>query len=802
MFKVLPSLCAALGTILFTITVISPDAMAQSPAQLTIAVTDEGGQPLANVDVIMSQPNVERTLKSGTDGRAQLSNLALGEWTLTVKADGFASTKRPVVVQGAPVSISVMLQKPVMQMKINVEGRANEEAMRLNSTATGGTYLDVPVRQLPATLNVITQDLIQERGVTNALDALELAPGIVTWADTGWIPGIDARGFSSTDAGIQVMLDGVRHNTVPQSGRSMDAFMIDRVEVLKGPASLLYGEGSIGSAVNYVMKKPRADRAFDTLLSYGSFGLSRVGLGANVPLRRDLTARLDLSYSNGGGYVQRSGNRMRAINGQARWSPLENVTFDAMAVVQQDTAAAYYGTPLSNSRWDPNGKYIQLSSTSFLDDRMRFTNYNIQDELNKGHNNRARVDTEIQLPSGWRLRNSAGVSTQRIDNRSYESYGFNNTTHRVTVGGYFLAKRDDVVVTEQLDVRKSFSVLGRVVSFVAGGSIQDNNQHRWGSPGGAPSFTNDPFNPAPLVDPNLQYVKTRDVYTVTKDLFIEGNIRLTKRLTVTGASRIDRISNHRFDEATRLETFKTYRPRTGRFGLIYSLFENIDMYVSNSRSVQPTTPLVSLTAAQTVFSLQPGRAWEGGVKATAFRGRLDTTFAIFSMNRKNMLTQTIVNDVRIQQQIGEQMSEGYEFSFQARPFRMFAVNGDLAYTNAEYVDFNENLGTGIVSRAGNDVPHTPAVVWNMTPIVRVGPVMFSMTVRNVGARWRDRANTIRLKAYTTLAANLSIVLPRGARLTLTGRNLSDELFIGRSTSESVARFAAPRNYSVQLTKTF
>jgi iron complex outermembrane receptor protein len=802
MFTFLRSRPAALLTLLVVITVMCVGAAAQNPAQLTIAVKDEGDLPLANAEVILSQPNIERTFKSGADGSAQISNLALGEWTLTVKAEGFSTAKRPVVVQGAPVSVTVMLQKPVLQLKINVEGKANEDAMRLDSTATGGTLLDVPVRELPATLNVVTQDLIQERGVANALDALELAPGIVTWTDSGFIPGIDARGFSSNDAGIQVMLDGVRHNTVPQSGRSMDAFMIDRVEILKGPASLLYGEGSVGSAVNYVMKKPKPELGFDTLLYYGSFGLSRVGLGANVPLRDDLTARLDLSYSNGGGYVQRTGNRMRTVNGQLRWSPLENLTIDAMGVVQQDTVGAYYGTPLSNSAWDPDGKYIQLSPTSYLDERMRFTNYNIQDELNKGHNNRGRIDAELALPAGWRLRNSFGVSTQRVDSRSYESYGFNNTTKRVTVGGYFLIKRDDIVVSEQLDVRKSFSVLGRVISFTAGGAISDNNQHRWGSPSGAPTFTVEPINPAPLVDPGLPYARTRDVYTVTKNLFLEGNIRLTKKLILTGGGRIERISNHRFDEATRLDTYKIFRPKTGRFGLVYTLFENVNLYVSNSRSVQPVTPLVSLASNQFTFSLQPARSWEGGVKATAFRGRLDTTLAVFSMNRKNMLTQTIVNDVRIQQQIGEQMSQGYEFSFVGRPHRMFTLNGDLSYTNAEYVDFNENLGTGIVSRAGNDVPHTPAVVTNFTPIVRVGPVTFSMTVRNVGARWRDRANTIRLAPYTTLSSNLSIVLPKGARLTLTARNLTDELYMGRSNSESVGRFAAPRNYSVQLTKTF
>ena len=62
-------------------------------------------------------------------------------------------------------------------------------------------------------------------------------------------------------------------------------------------------------------------------------------------------------------------------------------------------------------------------TTSFLDERMRFNNYNIWDELNKGHNNRARIDTEIELPAGWRLRNSVGASTQRVDIRNFEGYG-------------------------------------------------------------------------------------------------------------------------------------------------------------------------------------------------------------------------------------------------------------------------------------------------------------------------------------------------------------------------------------------
>ena len=110
-----------------------------------------------------------------------------------------------------------------------------------------------------------------------------------------------------------------------------------------------------------------------------------------------------------------------------------------------------------------------------------------------------------------------------------------------------------------------------------------------------------------------------------------------------------------------------------------------------------------------------------------------------------MLTSTIIDGVRIQQQIGEQMSRGVEWSVTAAPIPSFVLMADVTALNAEYVEFNENLGTGVVSRAGNDVSHTPAVVYNITPMQRIGPVSVSATIRHVGERWRNTANTIRLE---------------------------------------------------------
>jgi iron complex outermembrane receptor protein len=780
---------------------LGPAQMAQ---QLSITVTDPEGDRLPDATITLTQGNVARTLLSGPDGTAAASDLALGEWTLIVKKEGFAAKQRPVVIQGVPVNITVSLENAAQTLRVDVEDRLRiaRDAVRLDSNATGGTYVDVPIRELPATLTIVTQDLIQERGITTALDALELVPGMNIWPDTGWIPAVDARGFSTTSAGISISYDGIRPNSVPQSGRPLDAFLIDHIEVLKGPASLMSGEGAAGSNINYVTKEPKKDLFIDSLLSYGSFGKTRTGIGFNVPLRPNLSARVDAVYANGGGYVQRTGNRNRAMNGQLLWTPRENIKIKGAGIYTDDNLRTYFGTPLLDRRVDPNVEYIQFGPTSFLDPRVRYTNYEIRDELNKAHNNHAMLDAEIRLKHGWTLRNSFAAYVQRLDDREYESVQYVPTTGRVTLGSYFLAKRADRLFQDQASLRKGLRLFRRDVDFTLGAGWIDNDQRRWGTPAGAPTFSLDFLNPAPVYDPGLPYAKTRDVFTTTKYAFLEGYIHATGRLVLTGAARYDDIENIRFDNPTNQYTPAKYVPWTGRGGIVYTVYRDINVYVSKSKAVQPVNPLVNLATDQTLFSLQPTRSWEAGVKGSTMRGHIDAAFAYFRMAKYNILTSNIVDGVRLAQQIGRQQANGVELSVAARPHRMLNIVGDYAYTNAFYGEFNENLGTGIISRSGNKVQQVPESIWNLTPTFRIGPVFISSTIRYVGGRWRDSANTFRLNSYTTLNGNIGVDLPGGARLTLTGRNMTDTVYMGRNTSDVTGRIASPRNYGIQLTKVF
>jgi iron complex outermembrane recepter protein len=779
----------ALTVLTFIVALAGPAAgQGTASTQLTVTVTDTSGARVPDAAVIFMRPTDEQTVVTDRDGTATVRGLATGAWTVEVVKQGFVTRQRRVVVQSTPTAVAVTLEVGGLEENVLVEAAAPvEDALLLDAAATGGTRLNIPVRELPATLTLITQELIQERGVNNVTEAIELAPGLTTYVDSGSIPGINVRGFNSSSGAVSTMRDGIRQNTVPQAGRPLDTFMLERVEVLKGPASLMAGEGAVGAAINFVTKEPRRDFEVDTLLSYGSWDKYRVGLGVSVPFTSKLAGRLDFSHTDGGGYVERTQDRMQSVVGGLRWTPRPSVMLKGSLVFTNDSIHPYYGTPIIDNAIDP---------------RTRFINYNMQDDRNEAKNNYSRVDAEFVLPRGWIVSNSFFTATQDVEWRQYESVQYVPASGLVQVGSYFLTKRDDLQVGNQIDARKTFTVASRPIDLVAGYLAQRNDQDRWGG-GTIPNQNRlvDPFNPAPIFDPGFPFVFDRNVLVNSHALFAESRFGITDKLKAVGGLRWERYHVER-NQVTTGFAEKIYYPTTGRIGAVYMLTPMVSLYTSLSHAVEPVTPLVSINAASMAFSLQPSRQWEAGTKATILGGRLETTFAWFGINKEDILTNTIVDGVRIQQQIGEQMSRGVEWSMTATPFPSFVVMADATVLNAEFVEFNENLGTGIVSRAGNDVAHTPNVLFNITPMQRIGPLTLSATVRTVGERWRNTANTIKLDPYTTLQASASVRFLRGTRLTLTGRNLTDEIYIPRGNSDVSGRVAAPRSFDVQLTKIF
>src|SRR5688572_13461951 len=220
-----------------TLLTLGGSAAAQTPdptrGTLTVVVSDTTGARVADASVVLTRGAERRTMTTGGEGTARFSNLASGEWIVTVFREGFSNTARTVSVTPRTLDVPVSLEVAGFAETIQVGSETGPPTqIPLNAPATGGSRLDIPVRDLPASLFLIGQPLIQERGARSVEEAVQLAVGMQASTGVGSIPGYNTRGWSGNN--ISIMRDGIRQNTQSQSSRPVDSFLLERIEVLKG----------------------------------------------------------------------------------------------------------------------------------------------------------------------------------------------------------------------------------------------------------------------------------------------------------------------------------------------------------------------------------------------------------------------------------------------------------------------------------------------------------------------------------------------------------------------------------------
>lgn len=771
---------------------VPPSAKAQTVAagrgELAVTVSDSTGARVADAVVVTTRGAERRAQTTTDDGLARFTNLAPGEWTVSVAREGFARWTQQVTVGTTALDVPVGLEVAGFSEDVQVESELGPPTqIPLNAPATGGTRLDIAVRDLPASLFMLGQPLIQQRGARSVEEAVQLAVGMVATTGVGSIPGYNTRGWSGNN--ISILRDGIRQNTQSQSSRPLDSFLLERVEVLKGPASLMWGEGAIGGAINLVSKSPIAQTSVDSLANYGSFGQYRAGIGFNAPVRNNLFARLDVSQSGSDGYVGDSPQKLVAAAGSVRWMPTSNVSVKGTGTYTYDFTSPYYATPFINGEFDP---------------RTRDINYNMEDRFAKSHNKWLQTDVDALLGRGWQLSNQFFAATHALDWRNFEGYSYNATTQTVDVTSYFLIWRSDLLTGNRTTVRKRARLGGsRELAFMVGGELQRNDLERAGNP--SPNYVVpvrklDPFNPQPHFDPGFGYVRQRDVLITTKAVFAESVLDLTSRLKVISGLRWEQIDLGYTPYPSLITANQQYQPSTGRLGGVFEVTSSANVYASYSRAVEPTTQLVSLDGSQQRFSLVPGRQLELGAKGGAFGGRVDGTFAYFDIEKRDLLITQIISGIQTAQQIGRQSSRGVEFAGSIRPTRTLTVQADLAVTRSTFGEFIEIVGGVNSDRSGKTPPNVPTRVWNVAPMQQIGPIDLTATLRQVGYRWGDNANSPNrlVKPYTTIDVGVAYRIRPGTRVWLRGRNLSDRIYT-QSVSNTAGRLEPGRSVDVTFT---
>jgi len=712
---------------------------------------------------------------------------------------------------------------PVLLDEFEVRSTKEKDfSLPLDSAPATGSRLGLLNRDLPASVSVVTQEVMQLRGLRTAVEAVEAAVGMTGGTQFGSIPGYWTRGFGGNS--VTIMRDGIRQNTASQSSRTIDSFLLDRVEVLKGPASIMFGEGAIGGAVNYLSKSPNATVQHDLLASVGAWETYRLGLGVGGPVPlgdgKSVTYRFDYSHSETAGYVDRNAQRYDAVAGALAWQVNDRLKLSLYTTLLKDSNESYYGTPVVYdgviNTTVPNAP-VEVRSFVAATDRMvnpriveaaRRTNYNILDNYAKTENTFTRLRAELRLSPELELRSESYAATQLLKWRNLETNVWNPVTQLVARSSFLHIYRDDLLTGSRLDVIHKGTLAGRPSRLIVGGFFERNNLTRGGTPAGLATTATavSLLNPAETSGPgdSNRFLKTSRVVIDTAALYVEHALDLTRSVKLVTGLRHDTIDLQRDTLATPTTTFATYTkgysPLTGRAGVVWSATKDLNLYASYSRAAEPVTQLVSFTATSNDFALQTGRQYEIGAKGAITR-EIDFTFALFDIERNNMLASTLdpVTGLRISQQIGAQNSRGAEAALAWSPGGGWRLEANAAWTDAWFGDFAENLGTGVISRTGNTPTNVPEWVLGFFASKRfTNGLALNGSVRHVSDRFGNNNNSVVAEGYVTVDAGVSYTWGRWI-FTLRGRNLTDEIY-EPVAGTTMRRLADPRSaeFSTQL----
>ncbi|WP_330996926.1 TonB-dependent receptor [Burkholderia stagnalis] len=645
---------------------------------------------------------------------------------------------------------------------INVTAR-NVPFDPLTQPLETGSRLGLASLDTPASVETVTAEAIEARGDRTVLDAVTRATGFTNAAAPGnGGTALSVRGFGGQES-VMTLLDGVR--LLPAAGTitfPFDTWSVDRIEVLRGPASVLYGEGAIGGVVNVVPKRPQRTRETTLQAGIGADGAKRVAFDTTGALGPRLSYRFYVSDARANGLAERADTHTTAFGGALKFDVSPRLTLTLDYDYGRQMPATYFGVPA------PNG---------VLDSTLRKVNYNVGDATITYYDQWTRLSATYRPAAGVTIDNQFYYLTSNRHWRNAEAYALDAAAGRVTRGDYLELHHHQRQVGDRLSARVDGQLFGRANRFVVGTEFNQitfegiNN-----SPYGGESTVNaHGFDPGAFTspDPTVPQFRTR---TRQAAVFAENRLELLPRVAWVSGLRYDHIAYHREQAATGAGFDKHFAHLGWRTGFVYEIAPTLTAYAQYTTGAEGLGSLVTLSASQANFRLATGEQWEAGVKQTLFDGRAYWTFAVYDITKRNLLSTDPFNPA-LRQQVGRQSSRGVELTGGARLPRGMTVDANVALLRARYDAFDQTVGGVAHSRAGNvpsNVPQQTANLWLGWAFAERWQA--NAGVRYVGPTYGDDANRVSIPSYTVFDASLRWQATSRTDFALYLRNLANRTY--------------------------
>lgn len=661
-------------------------------------------------------------------------------------------------------------------------------------------------RETPAIVDVVTQEDFQNQGLRNVIEAMNAASGVASGNLPGSIGSVSMRGFTRA---VNYLYDGVRMANSDVGLRNWDAWMFERIEVIKGPASVTSGEGALAGAINFVPRRPKlGSTSGEMLASYGSFNTGRLAGDINVPLGSTLAVRGDVSLSRSSGWIVDTDSRTFAASGSLLFRPSDRFSLTvSVDHFEDDFGSAYYGTPvISRAVARRPSSAVSGSAGLVLDRAMRRVNFDVTDADVSSNTTWLRARGEYQLTDTLKIVSDSSYYDSFRNYRDADEYTFNATTGGIDRGLSGIT-HDHQFWNQRVHLNFDGRIGGLRNRFTAGveyGQTDFFTKRRFGA---TPSV--DPFAPVRgtfLADTPANFATRQDVTADVDQLafFAEDALNVTDAWLLVGGLRYDHIKlDRRVVNVTTgsVQTYgQTYDPISWRVGTVYSLTPATQLFAQYTRAVTPVSGLLFLSAANAAFNLTTGRSYEGGIKTSLVGGGVELTASLFDIRQDDIITRDPTNPA-LSIQGGNLRSRGGEVALNMplTPELNLVVSGTLL--DAEY---GELVEAGGVSRTGNRPPNVPRQLADVvvTYAPRALPITFTGSVRHNGDFYTSNANTVKVNAFTTLEAAIAWRATFGT-LTLRGRNLTDAFYADWSGYASGLVFVgAPRSVELSFTRRF
>ncbi len=648
---------------------------------------------------------------------------ANGSWVLVKRAEPVAGS----AATGGETTLSAVIVKASAERE-TATGPVNGYVAKRSATAT---KTDATLFETPQSISIVTAQQIEDIKATSIAEALAYTPGVLH--DPGYSNSYDviySRGFRLHDGSGGVYRDGLKLGASGWATGQQEPYGAERIELLKGAASVLYGAAAPGGVLNIVTKQPSQDMVNELKVETGNYGHRAVAADLGKTWSDEWSGRVVALVRRADTMVDHIPNDTVYLAPSLRWTPSASTSLTLLAHHNERRTAYIYGVPVDGSLMAspygklPRNRFVGEPDFDRQDTRQHtfgyLFNHAFSDDVTLRHGLRY-VDARNHIR--FTALNEADASNPRLwQRRAYDELETTRGTSADT------------------SVQIRFDAVGAKHTLVAG---TDQSDHKIGSFWDVASLA--PLN---LFAP--MYGAIPGTFTDDGDgeetqqrvgLYLQDQLKIG-RLTALIGGRQDWARNTPLGGDT--QTSKAF---TGRVGAVYELDDGLAPFFSFSQSFEPQS---GFDNNENRYQPARGEQAELGLRWQSADGALQASVALYRLLQTNVKSRRAGLSRPVQ--TGEVQSEGAEFEVKGRLSRHLSVIASYAYTDA--VTRKSEVASEVgLPRPG--MPRNQAALWLTSENLLAPGLRFGLGARYVGTTEDWGGTRAEVPAFTTFDAMVS-----------------------------------------------